>query len=72
MFRIKAILIMTDKSFTRNASKLDEITQTLLKNLDKNNDSKINYEEFSNATKHNDILNNLLCPRYIGSFFNNS
>jgi Ca2+-binding EF-hand superfamily protein len=63
---IRAILIMTDINFKKNSpSKIDEIVNTLMKNLDKNSDSKISMDEFVQAAKSNQILRNLLCPNYL-------
>lgn len=55
---------MTDRNFENDTTKVNKIVETLLKNIDKNNDQKINLNEFLNATMDNQILRSLLCPSF--------
>lgn len=59
---VRAILTMKDKNFRKKDEELNEITQSILKSLDKNSDDKISLQEFLNGTLNNKVLRELMCP----------
>lgn len=65
----KAIMIMTDANFDKNSPRIEQMAKSLLKSMDKDNDSKITREDFVRTVKNNDIVNSLMCPRNINNFF---
>ena len=55
---------MTDENFSSSPGKVEKIAGTLLKGLDKDNDAKLSFSEFSSSVKQNTILHELLCPKF--------